>query len=67
MARHSYLLILGALLRAACAFELNLVAEVVGGAAAASWFAAINRLKAGKGGVAAAGARLTLQAKKRPP
>ena len=37
MARHSYLLILGALLRAVCAFELNLVAEVVGGAAAASW------------------------------
>ena len=33
----SHALILAALLRAVCAFELNLVAEVVGGAAAASW------------------------------
>ena len=40
MTRHSsasHALILAALLRAVCAFELNLVAEVVGGAAAASW------------------------------
>ena len=48
-------------------FGALLAFGAVVGAAAASWFAAINRLKAGKGGVAAAGARLTLQAKKRPP
>ena len=34
------------------------------GAVVASWFAVLKRISSGKGGVAALGARLTLQAKR---